>query len=313
LRECQNSKEDNPKIITQTIQWKSQETLFDSVPEKLNINSILDLEFSNFKVVGSPTFVPVDSNPDHIKMDFSVEREDMSKNWATNKSIFPGSLELQRIEEEGEIKLVVTHTATETKQVASKVSNSLVKHFKDNGHIDSSERIEKILFSRFSNSMRIIYLLSLTKKCNSTMLDFVDIVDVEFSPDTNNPLPQGINWMEQKIDDLKLHGNALHQTVFFSDKSYHEFISLYQIDSKFKFDVKGLTGQCVISVGFSDYGQSKNSDAEMEVNIRSMSFDIQPRGVSKSEIKQILLKEIENQKIKNFKYYRDIQARMSKI
>lgn len=287
LRECQNSKEDNPKIITQTIEWKSKETLFDSVPERLDINSILDLEFSNFKVVGSPNFVPIDGNPDCIRMDFSVEREDMSKNWATNRSVFPGSLELKKMEEEGEIKLVVTHTANETKYVASKVSTSLVKHFKDKGCIDLSKNIEKILFSRFTNSNRIIYLFSLTENCNSPVLDFVDIVDVEFSPDTNNPLPQGIDWMEQKIEDLKLNGNALHQTFFLRDKSYYDFLNLYKVDSKFKFDVRGLTGECVISVGFPDYGRTKNPDAEMEVNIRTMSFDITPRGVNKAEIRSV--------------------------
>jgi hypothetical protein len=307
LRECQNSKEDNPKIITQTIEWQSEETLFDSVPDRLDINSILDLEFSNFKVVGSPNFVPIDGNPDCIRIDFSVEREDMSKNWATSRSVFPGSLELKRIEEEDEIKIIVTHTANETKYVASKVSTSLVKYFKDKGCIEPSKNIEKILFSRFTNSNRIIYLFSLTENCNSTMLNFVDIVDVEFSPDTNHPLPQGIDWMEQKIEDLKLNGNALHQTFFLSDKSYYDFLNLYKVDSKFKFDVRGLTGECVISVGFPDYGRTKNLEAEMEVNIRAMSFDITLRGVNKAEIKQTLLREIENQKIENFKYYGCIQ------
>jgi hypothetical protein len=309
LRECQNSKEDNPKIITQTIGWKSEENLFNSVPDNLDVNSVLDLEFSNFKVVGSPVFVPVNGDPDCIRMDFSVERKDMSKNWSANKSIFPGSLELKRMEEGGEVKLIVTHTANETKYVASKVSSSLIKHFKDRGDIDPSTKIERILFSRFSNSMRITYLLSLTEKCSSTMLTFVDIVDVEFSPDTSNPLPQGIHWMEERIEDLKLNGSALHQTFFFSDKSYHEHLSLYKVDSKFKFDFRGLTGQCVISVGFPDYGYgpTKNTDAEMEVNIKSMSFETSPRGISKAEIKQVLLKEIENQKIKNFRYYGNIQ------
>ncbi|QSV55307.1 MAG: hypothetical protein HEP80_16910 [Dolichospermum sp. UKL201] len=303
LRECQNSKEDNPKIITQTIEWQSKDTLFDSVPERLDVNSVLDLEFSNYKVVGSPTFVPVNGDPNCIRMDFSVEREDMSKNWATNKSTFSGSLELKRMEEEGDVKIVVTHTANETKYVASKVSSSLVKHFKDKGHIDQSKKVEKILFSRFSNSGRIKYLLSLTENSKLIMLDFVDIVDIEFSPDTSNPLPQGIEWMEQKIDDLKLNGSALHQTFFFDNKSYYDFLHLYNVDSKFKFNVRGLTGECVISVGFPDYGRIKNHEAEMEVNIRNMSFDIYPKVISKSEIKQILLKEIENQKITNFKYY----------
>ena len=77
----------------------------------------------------------------------------------------------------------------------------------------------------------------------------------------------------------------------------------YSVASKFKFDIKGRTGECVILMGFPDYGRDKNYDAEMEVNIRNMSFDIFLKGSSISEIKQILLKEIENQKIANFKSF----------
>jgi hypothetical protein len=312
LRECQNSKEDNPKIITQMIEWQSEDTLLDSVPEKFDVNSILDLDFANYKVVGSPSFVPVNNDPNCIKMNYLVERKDMSKSWATNKSLFPGSLELKRMGEGNDVKLVVTHTANETKYVATKVSSGLVKHFKDKGHINPSNDVEKILFSKFSNAKRIEYLLSITKNCSSYVLEFVDIVDIEFSPDTDNSLPEGIGWMEQKIEDLKLNGNALHQTIFFKDKNYHDFLHLYNVDAKFKFNVKSegkeLNGECVMSIGFPDYGRTKSLNAEMEVNIRNMSFDIILKGISKSEIKQILLKEIENQKIENFKSHRNDQG-----
>lgn len=305
LRECQISKEDNPKVITQTIKFDSPETLFDSIPENLDVNSILDLEYANFKVTGSPVFIPVDNNHERIKIDFTVERKDMSKNWATTNNIFSGSLELSKIIETDEIKIIITHTATETRQVATKLASNMVKSFKEKGLIDSSANVEKILFLRFSNPKRISYLFSLTKESRSQMLEFIDIVDVQFSPDTGNSLPVGIDWMEQKIADLKLNGSALHQTFFFTDIKYHDSICLYNVDSKFKFDVKGLTGQCVFSVGFPDYGKEKNPNAEMEVNIKSISLDNSSVNVSKSEIKQILLREIENQKINSFKIYSD--------
>jgi hypothetical protein len=200
--------------------------------------------------------------------------------------------------------LVITHTAQETKDVASKISTNLIKHFKDEGHIDSSKSIEKILFSKFTNSKRITYLLSLTEKCSSTMLDFTDIEKVEFSPDTDNPLPQGLDWMEEKIKDLKLNGNALHQTFFFKDRKHHDFLHLYTLSAKFNFNVKGLTGTCVMSLGFPDYyGRSKNLQAEMEVTIGAMAFEPFRKGVRKSDIKKVLLREIENQKITNFKRY----------
>jgi hypothetical protein len=303
LRECQSSKEDNPKIITRTIHWQSEDNLFDSIPEKFDVSSVLNLEFSNYKVVGSPNFVPIDNNPNYVKMDFAIEREDLSKNWSANKSIFLGSIELKR-EERGDVQVVITHTANETKQVAYKASSSLVKHFKEKGLVNSSHELEKILFSKFSNSKRVIYLLSLTQRCKSSILDFVDIVDVELSPDPSSQLPKDIKWMENKIDDLKLNGNALHETLFFKNIDHYDYLHLYQVDAKFKFNVNGSSGTCVISIGFPDYGHDKNTESEMEVNIKSLSFDNYLKGVSKSEIKQVLLKEIEGQKIASFQTYR---------
>ncbi len=304
LRECQNSKEDNPKITTQTIEWKSEDTLLETIPENFDVSSILNLEFSNFKVVGSPSFVPIDGNPNCIRMDFSIEREDMSKNWATNKSIFPGSLELKMVEEGSNIQVIITHTANETKNVASKTSSSLVRHFKEQGFVSPSKNLEKILFSKFSNSNRIIYLLSLTQKCRSSMLEFVDIVDVEFSPDPNSNLPKDIKWMEKKIEDLKLNGSKLHETLFFKEVDHYKHLHLYKVDAKFKFHVNGLSGDCVFSLGFPDYRHDKNIEAEMEVNIKALSFDVYPRGINTSQIKQAILKEIESQKISSFQFYR---------
>jgi hypothetical protein len=303
LRECQNSKEDNPKIITRTIEWESGNTLFDSIPEKFDISSALDFDFSNFKVIGSPSFVPVDNNPNYLKMDFVVEREDMSKNWARNKSTFPGSIEIKK-EENSNVQIVITHTAVETKQVAYKASIALVKHFKENGLVNPSKELEKILFSKFSNSHRVIYLLSLTQRCKSSILDFVDIVDVEFSPDPNCQLPEDIKWMEKKIEDLKLNGNKLHETSIFKNIDNYQYIYLYKIDAKFKFSISGSSGTCVISIGFPDYEKERNAEAEMEVNIRNLAFGNYLNTVSKSEIQQSLLKEIEGQKISSFQTYR---------
>jgi hypothetical protein len=309
LRECQNSKEDNPKIITRTIEWESENTLFDSIPEKFDIGSVLDFDFSNFKVIGSPSFVPVDNDPNYLKMDFVVEREDMSKNWARNKSTFPGSIELKK-EENSNVQVVITHTAVETKQVAYKASSTLVKHFKENGLINPCKELEKILFSKFSNFSRVIYLLSLTQRCKSSILDFVDIVDVEFSPDPNCKLPEDIKWMEKKIEDLKLNGSKLHETSIFKNIDNYQYIHLYKIDAKFKFNVSGSSGNCVISIGFPDYERERNSEAEMEVNIRNLAFENYLNTVSKPEIKQALLKEIEGKKIASFQTYRtDLESK----
>lgn len=301
LRECQKSKEDNPKVRSQTIAWDSSESLIDSLPDNFNINSMIDLEFSNFNVNGSPYFIPVSGNPDHIRMDFSIERDDMSKNWASSKSIYPGSLEIQKISDGDEIKLVVTHTANETKYVANKASSNIIKSFKSKGCIDAASQVEKIAFNRFSNASRIEFFAAMTKGISSSLLSFVDLVDIEFSPDKDKKLPPEMVWMEKKIDDLKLNGSTLHQTLFLKEKKLHDYIILYRVDSKFKFDIGGLKGECVINIQFADYSRVKAVDSELEINVKSLSFNESPREIAKSEVKQKILKDIESIKISEFK------------
>ena len=308
LRECQNTKEDNPKVITQSVKWDSKDSLLDSLPDRFDVNTILDLEFSNFTVSGTPNFVPIAGNPNHLKMEFNIEREDLAKNWASNKSTFSGSLELERVMSGDDVKLIITHTADETKYVGQKASQSIVKHFRKKNKISENAKIEKILFSQFSNPNRINYFMSLTREIDSHILTFSDIVDIEFSPDKEKTLPENMEWMQRRIEDLKINGQALHKTFFFDEASHHEFILLYKTDARYKFDIKGLTGQCVISVGFPEYGKYREENSEFEVNVKTMNFDDIPKGTNRMEIKKILLRELESMKMSQFKIHADLRG-----
>lgn len=60
LRENQSTREDNPKVNTQVIEWQSENSLIESISEKFDVHSILDLEFANYQVIGKPQFVQID-------------------------------------------------------------------------------------------------------------------------------------------------------------------------------------------------------------------------------------------------------------
>jgi hypothetical protein len=299
LRESQSTKEDNPKITTQTIPWASDVTLLDGIPDNFDINSVLDLEFSNFSVTGSPNFVPVDGDADYLLLEFEIERSDYSKNWASTQSSFKGSLELQKIRDGKDVKLVVTHTANETKYVATKAAQGLIRHFKEKNNVAESSDVERILFSRFDNAARVEYFLTLTRDVSSPILTFDDVVDIEFSPDSKSKLPDSMEWMESRIDDLKVNGKGLHETFFITNKAYHRFVHLYQMDTRYVFDYKGLNGKCVISAGFPGYGKSREDQAEFEVNVKSMSFETTPKTIAKSEVGKILLREFDRLKLES--------------
>lgn len=300
LRESQSTKEDNPKVNTQTISWASETSLVESVPDNFDINSVLDLEFSNFAVKGSPNFIPVDGNADHLLLEFEIERNDYSKNWASAQNTFKASLELKKVNQGNYVKLVVTHTANETKYVANKTTSGIVRHFKEKKHIGAKEAIKRIEFRLFSNTERIHYFSSLTKEVNSSLLKFEDLVDVEFSPDLTSLLPEKIKWMEENIEDLKLNGKGLQNTLFVKDKELHPVVCLYHVLARYKFDHKGLTGNCVISIGFPDFGRSKELSSELEVNVKSLSFEQTPKNITRGQIIKIILSEFDELKLTCF-------------
>ena len=106
--------------------------------------------------------------------------------------------------------------------------------------------------------------------------------------------------MEKRIENLKLNGKSLHRTFFVKEKKYHEFIHLYKIDSSFNFDIKGQQGKCVIAMEFPEYARIKDPNSELEVNVKSLSFDGIPK-MNKNSIKKLLLQDFGIQKIKQFK------------
>ena len=301
LREAQRTKEDIPKINTQTIKWNSSSTLLEACPDNFDINSLIELEFSNFFVVGSPNIVQVDSNPNHLRLEFEIERNDYSKNWASTNSKFTGCLELQKFNNDKEVKFVITHTANETKYVATQATKGLVKYFKKTKHIEDEINIVKILFYSFSNNDRIEFFLSLTRDISSNILIFEDVKDLEVAPDGSNKLPIKMEWMEDRIENLKLNGNKLHKTFFVDDKDIYQYMHLYHMNTSYDFDYKGLRGKCVISVGFPDYRSPKEDSAEMEVNIKSLSFHEPSKTITRNEVTKIILQEFNNLKLTNFK------------
>ncbi|WP_228394465.1 hypothetical protein [Pseudomonas helleri] len=69
LQLAYTTKEDNPKITTQTIKWQGDDALLNAIPDVMDVNKLLDLEFVNFKVLGTPEFYPVNRDLDTIRMD----------------------------------------------------------------------------------------------------------------------------------------------------------------------------------------------------------------------------------------------------
>ncbi|HHK2706965.1 TPA: hypothetical protein ACQRM3_005859 [Pseudomonas aeruginosa] len=301
LQLAYTTKEDNPKITTQTIKWQGQETLLDSTPDSIDVNKLLDLDFKNFKVLGAPNFYPVNKDLDTIRMDYLLERVDRSKSWADSHKTFKGSIEIKKNKDKNELIIISTHTAPETRATNQAVSKHLVSHFKSVKQIDESEAVTSIRFCDFTNENRFKYLLGLTQYGRLVAVSFIEIVDMGIAPDPDNLLPADLSWMKEKIRNLDMKGFNLEHSDFLSNASYRPSLFLHRLDAKFRFSTSGLDGDCVISLGFPEFSVGQNKDSEIELRIKQISFDNSGRSIDKNEAKETILKELESEKIETFK------------
>lgn len=79
----------------------------------------------------------------------------------------------------------------------------------------------------------------------------------------------------------------------------HPHVHLYHVLSRYKFDYKGLLGKCVISIGFPEYGRTKELTSELEVNVKSISFEQAPGNLTRSQVTKILLSEFDELKLRS--------------
>lgn len=301
LQQLYTAKEDNPKITTQIIEWAGTETLISSIPEDINVNKILDLDFENFKVLNAPSFYPVPGSVDAIRMDFEIERLDRSKSWADSRKRFTASIEIQKNKSKDELIVISTHTAPETKQTNRAVTQYLIKHFKTQGQISEKAKVRRIRFCDFTNVNRFDYLLGLTKFSKYATVSFEEVVDIGLVPDEEHTLPDALEWMQERIRGLDLRGTGLEDSDFLSNPKYRPSLLIHRLDARFRFSLSGMDGHCVISLGFTDFNNGQNRDSEIELRIKKIDFDKARRGLDKNDAKQTILSELEFEKIETFK------------
>ena len=269
LRDKVKLKEDNPKVQTQSVPWSGgNKSLLESVHNDLSIQDIVNQPFSNYKIIGAPNFKPINDDRNHIEMDFRIERYDLTKSWDKNTAQFGGKITLRKDSDDININMRLTHTSPETKFIAQKITRKIVKDLKDDGCVDPEATIRKIRFNDFENSNRMMFFQDLSQKQLSEELYFKDTKDIGFRPDGSKVLPENLSWMEDKIKNLVLQGEKLHTTYFVKDSKYHEFLEVYRIEAQYSFEYEEYSGDCTISIQFSDF-ISKNKMKVTEIMMQN--------------------------------------------
>jgi hypothetical protein len=293
LRECQNTREDTFKKSSSRIGWNSPLSLMESIPNIFPKDEIIHREYTNYQFKQPPTFTVIDNNKDKIRIDYEIERFDLNKSWYESHNVFGGNLIVEKINSD-EIQIIRTYTSSETDDVGNRLQRFIVKQCKEKKFIEENKELDKILFSSFSNSSRIVFFWRLTTHMDNEMFDFEDLIDIQFRPDNAILLPQEINWMNKK-DELILKGSELQNTFFIKEKEYHQYLQFWGLEGKFRFNYLGLKGNLTVSFEFANFSKFVEK-AEFEIKIISINFAGQMDLRDKENKKQKLLEILENKK-----------------
>lgn len=297
-------REANPKRQTQSIKCEeTTDSLVSTLPNGYKINDVVKKEFSNYKLLGSPSFKTINGDSNNIELDFTIERYDYTQSWNKNTTQFNGKVKVNKKNDTLDINISLSHTSPETKEVANKVAADLIKQLKKSGCIKSTEKVKKIKFNDFSNENRIKFLQKLSREQSDFELYFTDTKDIGFCPDSTMDFPDEISWMQEKVSNLVLQGKNLHSTFFIKNQNLHKHIQIHKVEAAYSFSFLEYSGTCTISFEFPDFIIKQDKSAELIIRVNGVRFKENNIGITQSKMKEVLLSELEESKLRLYQEY----------
>lgn len=292
IREAFSTREDNRKVNSSDIKWEQNANIF--VPD------LMSVDVSNFLQSNLPTctleqpvrFSPVDSNTNHLKASFSIKRNDRNKSWYEQTNIFEATIEIIK-DDNGKGRIIVSHTAPETKELAEFIVKQQVQKYKDRQIVAQKEKPRKILFEDFSNEERFVFFFRLTSHLDSNFFTCKNIKDLSIKPEDED-LPEKIKWMEE-LNKILLSGKSLGKKEFIKDDAFHKHLIIWNIESVYSYDFKGYKGDFTVNFGFPDY-LKREGKSEFELNISSIKPEKMLDTRAKRKLKYQLLSEMDKKK-----------------
>lgn len=293
IREAFSTSEDNEKIISRDVKWADGVQIYNTNTLSVEVADFIKKRLPTCTLEQAIRFVQVSNNPNHVQSKFVIRRKDINKSWYEQTNLFPASIEF--INENGGVgRVIIKHTAPETKDLAEHIVNEQIVKYKKHGIIPVSEQLGKIIFKEFTNEERFNFFFRLTNRLGNDYFNFESIVDLSMKP-AETTLPVEIKWMED-MNKIVFSGKSLDKKFFIEDAQYHKNLILWSIDASYTFNIKGQSGKYTINFCFPDFALGKGENAEFELNISSISTTKKIDSRQRKALKSELLSEMDKQK-----------------
>lgn len=295
LQELQKTKEDSLK--TKIIKAKSQsdKNLNNLIPQDLvKIDDLID-EYDCFDFDTDLSFNMDDQNK--LVLDYTIIREDVTKDWANNKSRYTGRVEIEKSATQGMICFRNEYTSSETEVINKKIIKMVTNHLQILGEISNKESPFEITSDKFNNIQRFAFMLQLANDSPSGFLSFEAVKNIEIGPDRKVNMPDNTKWMGGSVKNIIINsekGKTLENIEYISDKQYHEFLILRKVQAQYKFRFGVLEGQCIVEYGFPHYFRSHVRNHSFEVSVPKIYFSKDSKSENSRNASRFILKEFQD-------------------
>lgn len=293
IREAFSTREDNRKVNSSDINWVKNANIFVPALMSVDVSDFLKKNLPTCTLEQPIKFTPVEGlNNNHLKASFTIKRNDRNKSWYEQTNKFDATIEIIK-DNKGKGRIIISHTAVETKELAEFIVKQQVKKYKNKNIVAQKEKPRKILFEDFSNEERFVFFFRLTSHLDSEYFTCNNIKDLSIKPEDED-LPEKIKWMEE-LNRILLSGKSLGKKEFIKNDTYHKHLIIWDVESVYSFDFRGYKGVFTVNFGFSDYIK-KGSKAEFELNISSFKTEKGLDTRAKKKLKYQLLSEMDKKK-----------------
>lgn len=295
LQELQKTKEDSLK--TKIIKAKSQsdKNLNNLIPQDLVKRDDLIDEYDCFDFDTDLSFNMDDQNK--LVLDYTIIREDVTKDWANNKSRYTGRVEIEKSATQGMICFRNEYTSSETEVIFIKIIKMVTNHLQILGEISNKESPFEITSDKFNNVQRFAFMLQLANDSPSGFLSFEAVKNIEIGPDRKVNMPDNTKWMGGSVKNIIINsekGKTLENIEYISDKQYHEFLILRKVQAQYKFSFGVLEGQCIVEYGFPHYFRSHVRNHSFEVSVPKIYFSKDSKSENSRNASRFILKEFQD-------------------
>jgi hypothetical protein len=303
LYETQKSKEDTVKFRTATIKCREDLSLKEVFAEDINLQQkIIEAHKykPTFKVIGTPSPYFEDNKAIY---EYKIERENLLEDWTNNKTYHTGAVIITKTGGNLELSVEQNSTSKETHLINEILTKEIRNILDKKSLINDKDDFIRIKFNDFDNVNRIQFLYSFTNNF-CIYLDFVSITDINLLLDENEESHKDVKPFLDEIDSLKLNGKVLQNHILLKNNTYHQKLIFASISLKYKFNINGVKGVCVIDISFPDYISKRDLNSELQISINFNVNREHRKMASETQLRKELYSYIERNKIKNYQKYR---------